>query len=119
VLATHLLGRPLGRLIDRDNPAEEDENLRPCKLHITCRAKNEARIRALLVQHTSGGGIILRGMHTTPLAPATATGETDGRLAPRARHAADTWRAASVVRAGGPAPRATWPGGITLRVKNG
>ena len=29
VLSTHLAGRPLGRLIDRDNPAEEDEDLRP------------------------------------------------------------------------------------------
>jgi putative Mg2+ transporter-C (MgtC) family protein len=65
VLATHLAGRPLGRLIDRDNPAEEDEDLHPCKLHITCRAKNEARIRALLVQHTSGGHIILSGIHAT------------------------------------------------------
>lgn len=53
------------RLIDRDNHAAADEDLRPCKLHITCRAKNKARIRALLVQHTSGGHIILSGIHAT------------------------------------------------------
>src|SRR6202048_768084 len=66
VLAIHLLGRPLGRLIDQDNPAEEDEDLRAYKLHIVCRAKNETRIRALLVQHTTGGQVILRGAGGTP-----------------------------------------------------
>jgi putative Mg2+ transporter-C (MgtC) family protein len=65
VLATHVLGRPLGRLIDHDDPAAEDEDLAPFRLHITCRPKSEAHIRALLVQHTSGGEIILRGIHTT------------------------------------------------------
>jgi putative Mg2+ transporter-C (MgtC) family protein len=64
VLAVHVLGRPLGRLIDHDNPAEEDEDLRPYKLHITCRPKNEAHIRALLVQHTTGGDVVLRGIYT-------------------------------------------------------
>jgi putative Mg2+ transporter-C (MgtC) family protein len=65
VLGTHMLGRPLGRLIDHDNPAEEEEDLRPYDLHMTLRSKNEAHIRALLVQHTTGGEIILRGMNTT------------------------------------------------------
>jgi putative Mg2+ transporter-C (MgtC) family protein len=64
VLATHLLGRPLGRLIDRDAQAEE-EYLRPYRLHLTCKAKSEGHIRALLAQHTAGRDIILRGLHTS------------------------------------------------------
>jgi putative Mg2+ transporter-C (MgtC) family protein len=75
VLAIHLLGRPLGRLIDQDNPAEEDEDLRAYKLHIICRTKNETRIRALLVQHTTGGRVILRGVSATH-----AEGEAETRL---------------------------------------
>jgi len=65
VLAIHLLGRPVGRLIDRDNPAEEDEDLQPYQLHLTCRRKTEQHIRALIVQHTSGHDLILRGVRTT------------------------------------------------------
>jgi putative Mg2+ transporter-C (MgtC) family protein len=61
VLLVHVLGRPLGRLIDHDAP-EEDEDLRPYRLHLTCKAKTQAHIRALLVQHTTGGDIILRGL---------------------------------------------------------
>ena len=64
VLLVHLLGRPLGRLIDRDTP-DEDETLRPYLLHLTCQATTEQHIRALLVQHTSGGEVILRGINTT------------------------------------------------------
>ena len=75
VLAVHVLGRPLGRLIDHDHPAEEDEDLRPYRLHITCKPKSEAHIRALLVQNTGGGDIVLRGMDTT-----RAEDENDTRL---------------------------------------
>jgi putative Mg2+ transporter-C (MgtC) family protein len=64
VLAVHLLGRPLGRLIDHDIPADE-EDLRPYQLHITCRPKAEAHIRALLVQHTGTDEVILCGIRTT------------------------------------------------------
>lgn len=65
VLAIHLLGRPIGRLIDHDNPAEEDEDLQPYQLHLACRRKSEQHIRALIVQHTSGHDLILRGIRTT------------------------------------------------------
>jgi putative Mg2+ transporter-C (MgtC) family protein len=65
VLAVHVLGRPLGRLIDHDNVAEEHEDLVPYQLHITCRPKSEPRIRALLVQDTSNSEVILRGMVAT------------------------------------------------------
>ena len=65
VLAVHVIGRPLGRLIDHDNPAEEDEDLQPYLLDITCRPKSEPTIRALIVNATSGTGIILRGIDTT------------------------------------------------------
>lgn len=41
VLAVHILGRPLGRLIDHDSPAEEAEGLVPYELHVTCRPKSE------------------------------------------------------------------------------
>jgi putative Mg2+ transporter-C (MgtC) family protein len=64
VLAVHVLGRPLGRLIDHDAEGEQ-EDLRPYRLHLTCKAKTEAHIRALLVQQTTGGDIILRGLHTS------------------------------------------------------
>lgn len=65
VLAVHVFGRPLGRLIDHDNPAEEEEDLQPYRLHITCKPKNEPHIRALIVQNTAGGDVILRGVETT------------------------------------------------------
>jgi len=65
VLAVHLLGRPLGRLIDHDNPDTEDEELQPYDLHVTCKPKNEPHIRALIVSNTAGSGIILRGIDTT------------------------------------------------------
>lgn len=74
VPAVHVLGRPLGRLIDHDGPAEEDEGLRPYRLHISCRPKSEPHIRALIVQHTGGGDVVLRGMETT------RAGEADVRL---------------------------------------
>ncbi|WP_194893046.1 MgtC/SapB family protein [Catenulispora pinisilvae] len=65
VLLVHLFGRPAGRLFDRDNPAEEDEDLQPYRLHLTCRPKSESHIRALLVADTTGGDVYLRGLDTT------------------------------------------------------
>ncbi|HUK68928.1 MAG TPA: MgtC/SapB family protein [Streptosporangiaceae bacterium] len=65
VLAVHVLGRPLGRLIDQDDAAGENEDLVPYQLHISCKPKSEPRIRALLVQDTSSSEVILRGMDTT------------------------------------------------------
>ena len=75
VLATHLLGRPIGRLIDRDNPSEEDEDLRPYLLHVDCRSKDAYQVRTLLVQNTGGGEVILHGISTEP-----ARTEGDTRL---------------------------------------
>jgi putative Mg2+ transporter-C (MgtC) family protein len=60
VLATHLLGR----LIDHDTP-DEEEDLQPYRLHLACRPKTEQHIRALVVQHTSGNDVILRGVRAT------------------------------------------------------
>lgn len=65
VLAVHILGRPLGRLIDHDNPADAEEDLLPYQLHITCKPKSEPRIRALIVQETGSSEATLRGMDTT------------------------------------------------------
>ncbi|MEZ0112575.1 putative Mg2+ transporter-C (MgtC) family protein [Catenulispora sp. EB89] len=65
VLLVHLLGRPAGRLFDRHNAVEEDEDLQPFRLHLTCKAKSESHIRALLVADTTGGHVILRGLDTT------------------------------------------------------
>jgi putative Mg2+ transporter-C (MgtC) family protein len=73
VLAVHLAGRPLGRLIDHDNPAEEDEDLQPYELHITCKPKNEPAIRALIVNTTAGTDLILRGIDTTRAADSSET----------------------------------------------
>jgi putative Mg2+ transporter-C (MgtC) family protein len=64
VVAIHLLGRPLGRLIDHDNSGEEDESLEPYQLQVICRPKSAQFARAQIVQHTSGNDIILRGIHT-------------------------------------------------------
>lgn len=68
VIAIHLFGRPLGRLIDRDNSVEEDESLRPYLVQVVCRPKSEKYARAHIVQHANGNDIILRGIHTGPAA---------------------------------------------------
>ena len=73
VLATHLLGRPLGRLTDRDSLVEEDEDLRPYRLDITCKPKSEPHVRALIVQNTGGSEVILRGVQTTRSESGTET----------------------------------------------
>jgi len=64
VLVVHLLGRPLGRLIDRDNATAEDEDFQPYQLHLACRPKSEQHVRALIVQHTGGNDVTLRGIRT-------------------------------------------------------
>lgn len=64
VVAIHLLGRPLGRLIDRDNTVEEDEGLQPYQVQVLCRPKSAKYARAQIVQHTASNDIILRGIHT-------------------------------------------------------
>ncbi|MER6950376.1 MgtC/SapB family protein [Nonomuraea sp. NPDC000554] len=64
VLAVHLLGRPLGRLIDHETPGT-DEDLHSYLLHLTCQPRDEQHVRALLVQYTAGREVILRGINTT------------------------------------------------------
>lgn len=64
VIAIHLLGRPLGRLIDHDNSGEEDESLEPYQVQVVCRPKSAKYARAQIVQHTRSNDIILRGIHT-------------------------------------------------------
>jgi len=64
VIAIHLLGRPLGRMIDRDNNAEEDEGQQPYLVQVICRTKSEKYARAQIVQHASGNDFTLRGIHT-------------------------------------------------------
>jgi putative Mg2+ transporter-C (MgtC) family protein len=91
VLAVHLLGRPLGRLIDHDSLTEEDEDLRPCRLHITCKPKSEPHVRTLIVQNTAGNDIILRGVETTRTEEGTETRLSaslllDGDAATRLEH---------------------------------
>jgi putative Mg2+ transporter-C (MgtC) family protein len=63
IVAIHLLGRPLGRLIDRGNAEEEDDD-QPYQLQVICRPKQEKYVRAEIVRHTSGGDFVLRGIHT-------------------------------------------------------
>lgn len=65
VVIIHLLGRPLGRLIDHDNTAEEDEGLQPYRIQVVCRRKSAKYARAQVVQHTRHNDIILRGIHTS------------------------------------------------------
>jgi putative Mg2+ transporter-C (MgtC) family protein len=66
VVAIHLLGRPLGHLIDHDNVVEEDEDDQPYQLQLICRPKSAKYARAQIVQRTGGGGdrLVLRGIHT-------------------------------------------------------
>ena len=64
VVAIHLFGRPLGRLIDHDNTVEEDESLRPYLVQVICRPKSEKYARAQIVQHAASNDITLRGIHT-------------------------------------------------------
>jgi putative Mg2+ transporter-C (MgtC) family protein len=64
IVAIHLLGRPLGHLIDRDNVVEEDEDDQPYQLQVICRRKSEKYARAQIVQRTAGREFVLRGIHT-------------------------------------------------------
>ena len=64
VIGIHLIGRPLGRLIDRDNTDDEDESLQPYLLQVVCRPKHEQYARAQIIQHAGGNDITLRGIHT-------------------------------------------------------
>lgn len=88
VIAIHLFGRPLGRLIDHDNAVDEDESLQPYLVQVVCRPKSEKYARAHIVQHAGGNDIILRGIHTrqTPDDEITLTahllmnGNTSARL---------------------------------------
>ncbi|MGA8250821.1 MAG: MgtC/SapB family protein [Mycobacterium sp.] len=64
VIGIHLFGRPLGRLIDRDNTDDEDESLQPYLLQVVCRPKHEQYARAQIIQHAGGNDITLRGIHT-------------------------------------------------------
>ena len=64
VVAIHLFGRPLGRVIDHDNNVEEDESLQPYLVQVICRPKSEKYARAQIVQHASSNDITLRGIHT-------------------------------------------------------
>lgn len=64
VIAIHVFGRPLGRMIDHDNTGDEDESLRPFLVQVICRPKSEKYARAQIVQHASSNDMTLRGIHT-------------------------------------------------------
>lgn len=64
VVGIHLLGRPLGRLIDHDSSVEHDERLEPYQVQLICRPKAEKYARAQIVQRTSSNDLTLRGIHT-------------------------------------------------------
>jgi len=73
VLAVHLLGRPLGRLIDHDNLAQDDEDLVPYLLNITCKPKAAPHLRALIVSDSTSSDMTLTGIDTTPSDDGTET----------------------------------------------
>lgn len=64
IVATHLLGRPLGRLIDHDHHSEEDVDQRPYRLQLICSPEVERLARTRIVQHTSGTDAVLRGIRS-------------------------------------------------------
>lgn len=70
IVTVHLLGRPLGRLVDRDHH-EEDEGQSPYLVQVVCRPKSEKYARAQIVQHTSSNDLVLRGIHTSRAADDT------------------------------------------------
>ena len=59
-----MFGRPLGRLIDRDNNVEDDEGVQPYLLQVICRPKSEKAARAQIVRAAGSNDITLRGIHT-------------------------------------------------------
>jgi putative Mg2+ transporter-C (MgtC) family protein len=65
VIAIHVVGRPLGRLIDHDDAVGEDEGLQPYVVQVISRPKAEKYARAQIVQQATGG-IVLSGIHTGP-----------------------------------------------------
>ncbi|HTM86421.1 MAG TPA: MgtC/SapB family protein [Mycobacterium sp.] len=64
IVVTHLLGRPLGRLIDHDHHVEEDVDQRPYRLQLICSPDVERLARARIVQYTGGADAVLRGVRT-------------------------------------------------------
>jgi putative Mg2+ transporter-C (MgtC) family protein len=64
VIAIHLFGRPLGRLIDHDHLSQDDEDLQPYLLQVVCRPKAEKYARAQIVQHTTTNDVTLRGIRS-------------------------------------------------------
>ncbi len=64
IVTIHLLGRPLGHLIDRDDVVEEDEDDQQYQLQLICRPRSERAARAQIVHSTRGNDFILRGIHT-------------------------------------------------------
>jgi putative Mg2+ transporter-C (MgtC) family protein len=64
VIAIHVLGRPLGRLIDRDDSGAEDEGSQPYVVQVVCRPKAEKSARAQIVQHAGSNDMPLLGVHT-------------------------------------------------------
>jgi putative Mg2+ transporter-C (MgtC) family protein len=73
IVRIHLLGRPLGHLIDRENILEEDDDDQPYQLQVVCRPKSEKYARAQIVQRTSSGDFVLRGIHTGRVAGDSVT----------------------------------------------
>lgn len=67
VVAIHLFGRPLGRLIDHDSTEEGDESMQPFVVQVVCRPKAEKYARAQIVQHARSNSITLRGIRTGTL----------------------------------------------------
>lgn len=64
VVMIHVFGRPLGHLLDPDNPGEEAEDFQRYALHIRCAADAEGHIRTLIVQNVTGAEAILSGLET-------------------------------------------------------
>lgn len=64
IIAIHMLGRPLGRLLDHDNSVDEAEDPQPYHLQLACRPKSEQFARAQIVQHTHANDLTLRGIHS-------------------------------------------------------
>jgi putative Mg2+ transporter-C (MgtC) family protein len=89
VVGTHLMGRPLGRFIDRDHPSEPDEDQQPHELDLICSPDIEQQMRANIVAYTGGHDLSLRGIRAESLGgeiALTASLLIDGNAPARLEH---------------------------------
>lgn len=62
IVAIHVVGRPLGRVIERGDFAEADEGLQPYRMQIVCLVEAQKWVRSQIVERTGEQHIMLSGI---------------------------------------------------------